>query len=325
VNGAFVTDVNGTGYIDGGDLLNDPRWENGVDNGGNGYADDLVGWDFVNNDNDPMDDFFHGTLCAGIIGAVGNNNEGGAGIAWRVQMMATKILDAIGAGDGAEIEVAGVRYAVDNGARVTNNSWGSTNPTKRDLNVYRDAVNYAAGKGVLWTASAANNSWDNDHNGSGQNFPSSLDSPNIIAVAATTFDDALASFSNYGLISVDLAAPGENVGSTIPVYQQPEFPYGRGVGTSFSAPFVAGTAALLLARNPNQSYAQLKDRILSNVDTSSTFQGLTVTGGRLNVSKALAAVPSPAAAIASSNAAVFSTTPVSPGRELLATRDELLA
>src|SRR4051812_45874128 len=79
VNGAFVTDVNGTGYIDGGDLLNDPRWENGVDNGGNGYADDLVGWDFVNNDNDPMDDHFHGTHVAGIIGAVGNNVEGGAG------------------------------------------------------------------------------------------------------------------------------------------------------------------------------------------------------------------------------------------------------
>src|SRR5688572_20264408 len=86
INDAFVTDVNGTGYIDAGDLLNDARWENGVDNGGNGFADDLVGWDFVNNDNDPMDDYFHGTFCAGIIGSVGINGIGGAGVAWRVQM-----------------------------------------------------------------------------------------------------------------------------------------------------------------------------------------------------------------------------------------------
>src|SRR6476620_1312172 len=90
VNGSFARDVNTNGYIDGGDLLNDPRWENGVDNGGNGFTDDLVGWDFWNNDNDPMDDFFHGTFCAGIIGEVGNNGEGGAGLAWHVQLMATK-------------------------------------------------------------------------------------------------------------------------------------------------------------------------------------------------------------------------------------------
>src|SRR6185436_6687447 len=98
-NGTFVRDVNRNGYIDGGDLLNDPRWENGLDNDRNGYTDDLIGWDFFNNDNDPMDDNWHGTYVAGIIGAVGDNGEGGAGVAWRVQMMVTKIIDANASSD----------------------------------------------------------------------------------------------------------------------------------------------------------------------------------------------------------------------------------
>src|SRR5688572_8229471 len=99
VNGAFVADGNANGFIDAGDLLGDPRWQNGVDDGGNGFNDDLVGWDFVNNDNDPMDDYFHGTFTAGIIGSEGNNGVGGAGVTWRVQLMATKGLGRKGSGD----------------------------------------------------------------------------------------------------------------------------------------------------------------------------------------------------------------------------------
>ena len=326
VNGAFVTDVNGTGYIDGGDLLGDPRWENGVDNGSNGFADDLVGWDFVNNDNDPMDDHLHGTFCAGIIGAVGNNNEGGAGLAWRVQMMATKNFDASGHGLGPEVDMAGVRYAADNGARISNNSWRHGNPNKHVLNVQRAGVEYAQSKGVLFVAAAGNESWDNDHFGSGQAFPATLDFPSIISVAASSLDDTLASFSNYGLTSVDLAAPGEDVGSTRPVYQDPAFPYIGGAGTSFATPHVAGTAALMLARNPGLSYAQLKDGILSSVDKVPALAGTSVTGGRLNVYGAVSSVSaSPSVSSASAPSGSFTAAGGSLSRDLLSSRDSLLA
>lgn len=167
----------------------------------------------------------------------------------------------------------------------------------------------------------------NDHNGTGQYFPAALDLPNIISVAASTADDQLAFFSNYGLTSVDLAAPGQDVGSTVPRFVAP-FPYsGGGAGTSFAAPHVSGAAALMLARNPSLSYAELKDRILTNVDILPAFEGKTVTGGRLNVYRALAAVPAPAGPPPdTSTSAVFSKTIATLGpRELLATVDDVLA
>src|SRR6185369_15799079 len=149
VNGGFVSDVNANGYIDGGDLLNDPRWENGVDNGGNGYVDDLIGWDFYSNDNDPIDRQNHGTACAGIIGTVGNNTEGGAGVAWRTQLMATKRTDDKGANHTSEVYVAGLYYAADNGARVSSNSWAYFNHNKTTLKIFNDAFEYARDKDLL--------------------------------------------------------------------------------------------------------------------------------------------------------------------------------
>jgi subtilisin family serine protease len=323
INGGFVRDVNGNGYVDGGDLLNDPRWEDGIDGGGNGYADDLIGWDFANDDNDPMDDAVHGTFCAGIIGAVGNNAEGGAGVAWRVQLMATKSMKGDQGGLAFDLS-AGIHYAADNGARISNNSWGA-NLKHRDVGAFFEPVSYALAKGMLWTASAGNFSWDNDVAGHGQNFPASYDLPNIISVAATTSEDRLATFSSYGLTSVDLAAPGDLVGSTMPVALDPSFPYSWGLGTSFAAPHVAGAAALLLARNPSLTYAQLKDLILSNVDPSPDLAGKTVSGGRLNVYRALAgamrrsgpaSAPSPFSSLAM---------PVPANRDLLASQDTVLA
>jgi subtilisin family serine protease len=321
-NGGFVSDVNANGYIDGGDLLNDPRWENGFDDGGNGHVDDLVGWDVFEDDNDPMDRNFHGTMCAGYIGMQGNNGEGGAGVAWRVQLMATKATPDSGPTHFTNF-LAGLRYAADNGARVSNNSWIAFDPKNVHIQQMYDAVDYARGKDVLFVAAAGNDSWDNDRKGKLQAFPASLDLPNVISVAASTEDDQLASFSNYGLTTVDLAAPGEGVGSTIPVFMNPAEPYGGGSGTSFAAPHVAGAAALLLARNPNLSYAQLKDLILSNIDPLPSLAGKTVTGGRLNVYKALAAVPAATGPFATFTS--FSTTPVPADHDLLATAEGLLA
>jgi subtilisin family serine protease len=288
VNAAFVSDGNANGYIDGGDLLADPRWENGIDNGGNGFTDDLLGWDFVNNDNDPMDDHFHGTVVSGIIGSVGDNGEGGAGVAWRVQLMATKGLGHRGSGDIVDL-MAGTRYSADNGARISNNSFGATNPNRNQLALYSDAVDYALAKGMLFVAGAGNNGDDNDIDGSRQFFPASLPHSNVISVAASTQGDQLWVDSNYGLTTVDLAAPGESVGSTVPLFVDPAFPYQGFDGTSLAAPHVAGAAVLLLARNPNLSYAQLKDLLLTSVDPIPAFAGKTVSGGRLNVYAALAA------------------------------------
>ena len=326
VNGAFVRDVNGTGYIDAGDLLNDPRWENGSDNDRNGYTDDLVGWDFFNNDNDPMDDNYHGTFVAGILGSVGDNGEGGAGVAWRVQMMITKVIDANASSDDVGEHVASLHYVADNGASISNNSWGWFDPLAGEVEQLNAAVEYTGSKGVLYVASAGNQSLNTDRDNMDGPFPQSLDHPNIINVTATNPDDEKASFSNYGHQSVDLAAPGELVGSTLPVSFVPfpslPFPYAilSPGGTSFAAPHVAGAAALLLARNPNLSYAQLKSLIMNNVDPLPTFAGKTVSGGRLNIYKALlAATSAPTAAPPSAAASVFSTTQLSATRDLLVT------
>lgn len=324
VNGAFVLDVNVNGYIDGGDLLNDPRWENGVDNGGNGFIDDLIGWDFNDNDNDPMDDNEHGTFCAGIIGSATNNAEGGAGVAWRVQLMATKGHNEHWNASTLGNLVAGWHYAADNGARASNNSWGVGSLNKERFNLLHGGVEYARGKDMLIVAIAHNNADDIDIEGPWQIFPAAFDLPNIISVAASTQDDQLASFSNYGLTTVDLAAPGQDIGSTVPLFTNPAFPYAGASGTSVAAPFVVGAAALLLARNPNLSYAQLKDAILTNVDPLPALAGKTVTGGRLNIYRALSAVPAATSATTIVAASLFSTTQAS-ARNWLATPDELLA
>ena len=188
-----------------------------------------------------------------------------------------------------------------------------------------DAVDYARARDVLVVVAAGNNAWDNDVDGPGQSLPASLDLPNIISVAASTQDDQLASVSNYGLTSVDLAAPGDGIGSTMPLFLDPTTPYGlTGAGTSTAAPHVAGAAALLLARNPNLSYAQLKDLILTNVDPLPAVAGKTVSGGRLNIYRALAAAPAPAGTLASSTS-IFSTSRVSAVRELFATPESVFS
>ena len=321
INGAFVRDINANGYVDAGDLLNDSRWENGVDNGGNGFTDDLIGWDFVNGDNDPMDDDQHGTICGGIIGSVSNNTEGGAGIAWRTQLMATKGNNTHWNASTLGTLEDGLVYAADNGARVTSNSWGVSSLNKEKFKRLYDTVDYLRAKGVLFVAAAMNNADDNDIEGAWQMVPASLDLPNIMSVAASTIDDQLASFSNYGRTTVDLAAPGDGTGSTIPVWLDPAFPYAGASGTSVAAPFVAGAAALLLARNPSLSYAQVKDLIIGNVDPLPAFAGKTVSGGRLNIYKALAAsVGITTASMApASTASLFSTALVSAAQDLLAT------
>jgi serine protease len=299
-----ITDLSGNGRIDGGDLLRPVGaggWADGRDDGHNGYEDDLVGWDFLDGDNDPMDVNAHGTIDAGIIGAVGNNGEGVAGLNWRCQLMPVRFFPRTDNLALEEIEAAvsaapdAIRYAVDNGAHLSNNSWGGGVPVsilRPDLlPPILAAIEHAEAAGHLMVFSAGNDTTNIDND---PRLPQFWHAPNIISVAATTRLDQLASFSNFGETSVDLAAPGERIWSTT---IQGSFPVGStgtqynfGTGTSMAAPHVAGTAALILARNPELSYVEVKELILENVDPLPDLAGKMVSGGRLNTFRALSAM-----------------------------------
>jgi len=179
----------------------------GVDDDGNGYVDDIHGWDFVGEDNEPTDYHFHGTHVSGTIAALGNNGTGITGVNWYASMMPLRIFGAAGYGDTAKA-IEAITYAADNGARVINASWGGEDFSQ----ALYDAISYANDTGCLFVAADGNGGDDNDQD---PFYPASYDLPNIISVAATDQDDNLASFSNYGSISVDVGAPGVNIFSSI--------------------------------------------------------------------------------------------------------------
>lgn len=252
---------------------------NGIDDDGNGFRDDVYGWDFCNDDSDPYDDNSHGTHCAGTIGAVGNNGIGVAGVNWGVKLMAVKTMNAGGSGYISDA-IDAVYYATRRGVRLTSNSWGYYGW----LQSMKDAIDNAGTSNILFVAAAGNELNDNETNPC---YPSSFDSANIISVAATDADDDLAWFSNYGKNTVDLGAPGVGIYSTVPTAQGK---YASLSGTSMATPHVAGVAALVAAYSPALMAAQIKQRILDNTDRSSTLSGKTVTGGRLNAYKSLSGV-----------------------------------
>jgi subtilisin family serine protease len=246
----------------------------GIDNDHNGYVDDWRGWDFVNNDNDPMDDHGHGTHVSGTIGAVGDNGIGVAGVNWHVKLMALKFLDANGSGTTADA-IRATLYAADEGAVATNNSYGGDGYSQ----AFADAIAYADLRGSLFVAAAGNSSMNTD---SSPNYPSSYALPNVISVAATNSSDGLAWFSNYGRRSVDLGAPGDNVYSTVPGAS-----YAFESGTSMATPHVTGAAALVKSRFPSASGLGIKALLLRSVDPLASLAGRTTTGGRLNVKNAV--------------------------------------
>ena len=290
-----AADVNRNGYFDGGDALAPYRrdgtggWADGVNgknNSNDRYIDDLVGWDFADHDNDPMDANGHGTHTAGVIGATGNNGVGVTGVAWKVRLMALKVFRDDGRGARDTDIAEAIRYAADNGARVSNNSYGGPGGRKGDA-LYR-AVQYAAARGHLFIAAAGNQSRDNDRS-ERRNFPASYDLANIVAVASSDTGGGLSWYSNYGARSVDVAAPGDSILSTLPGGR-----YGWMDGTSMAAPHVAGTAALLLAGSPGLTSAQLKNSLLSGADGSSFLARKSTSGGRLNARKSYLASTGPA-------------------------------
>jgi serine protease len=269
---------------------------NGVDDDGNGYVDDVHGWNAVANNGNPWDDNVHGTHCAGTIGARGDNGVGVVGVNWDVKLMALKFLSAGGTGTTSDA-IEAIQYAVamkNRGVnlRVLSNSWGGGAFSQALL----DAINAAAAADILFVAAAGNNSSNND---ASPHYPSSYDAPNVVVVASTTRTDGLSSFSNYGATSVDLGAPGSDILSTTP-----NNTYSLLSGTSMATPHVAGAAALLLSLDGSLGYAEVKSTLLSTVDPIASLSGRTVTGGRLNVARAVEVVgpPTPGFRLAASPA-----------------------
>ena len=251
---------------------------NGIDDDGNGYVDDVHGWDFVNDDNDPMDDNGHGTHVAGIIGAVGDNGIGVAGVAWEVNLLGLKILNKNNRGSTSDV-ISAIEYATMMSVKITNNSYGRESCFGSSQAEY-DAISSANYAGMLFCAAAGNSGHTNDNSTSYQyaHFPASYDLPNIISVAASENDDELADYSNWGEVAVDLAAPGTNIYSTLANES-----YGYKTGTSMSTPLVSGSIVLAWSFFPSFSASEIKKRLMETVDIIPSHAERTVTGGRLNV------------------------------------------
>jgi subtilisin family serine protease len=247
------------------------------------------GFNAITHTCDPMDDAGHGTHVSGTIGAVGNNGIGVAGENWNARIMGAKFLNSGGSGylsDAIEaidfVIQAKQAFGDQADVRALSNSWGGGGFSQALL----DEINLANANGMLFVAAAGNSGWDLDTTPS---YPASYGAPNVVAVAAIDSAGNLASWSNYGRSSVDLAAPGVNILSTVPGgYQYMS-------GTSMATPHVSGAAALILSVC-NLDTAQLKDDILSTVDQIPSLNGKTVTGGRLNVYTAIQACSGPARA-----------------------------
>ena len=251
---------------------------NGKDDDGNGFIDDVHGWDFVNNDNNPHDDHSHGTHCAGSIGGVGNNGKGVVGVAWNVSMVGIKFLSRSGSGSTSDA-IKSVAYATKIGVDFTSNSWGgggSSSSLKR-------AIEEAGKKGIGFIAAAGNHNGNND---SRPSYPASYDLDNVIAVGSHDHRGNRASSSCYGKKSVDLFAPGVSIYSTVPGNR-----YATYSGTSMATPHVAGAYALVQSLNPDWTCKQIKATLMNSTDAEAGLKERCVTGGRLNAFKALQTEP----------------------------------
>jgi len=269
----------------------------GLDNDGNGYADDVRGWDFYSNDASVFDGTGddHGTHVAGTIGGVGGNGAGVAGVSWNVTMIPTKFLGTDGGTTTAAIKA--LDYLTDLKTRhglnivASNNSWGGGGYSS----ALHSAIIRGANAGILFVAAAGNSAVDTDVTA---NYPSNYSTlvgtsttraaayEAVISVAALTSTGGLASFSNYGATTVDIAAPGASINSTLPGGG-----YGAYSGTSMASPHVAGTVALLAAARPDATAADIRGAILATARATSSLAGRTVTGGRLDVAAAANVAP----------------------------------
>lgn len=257
----------------------------GVDNDGNGYRDDVRGWDFANNDSTIFDGTSddHGTHVSGTIAGAGGNGKGVAGMCWSAKLVSAKFLGRQGGTTANAVKA--VNYLTDLKTRhglnivATNNSWGGGGFSK----ALKDAIDAAGAQNILFVAAAGNNGANIDATPS---YPAAYGSANIISVAAIDKNGNLASWSNYGATTVDIGAPGVAIVSTLPAAKKGAIlsGYGSYSGTSMATPHVTGAAALYASSHPGASAAQIKAAILGSAIPTASLNGRTATGGRLNVS-----------------------------------------
>ena len=248
--------------------------DNGIDDDGNGFIDDLHGWDFVHNGSSPTDDNGHGTHVAGIVGAVGNNNIGITGVMWNARIISMKVFRSDGYGYESDA-IEAILYAKQSGAQVISISWGSY----AESQALKNAIDSYPG---LVVCAAGNSAQDNDIY---PVYPASYSSENIISVTATDERDEIASFANYGIQSVDLAAPGVEIYSSVPGSR-----YEIRSGTSMAAPGVAGVAGLILSVNGDLDGVDLVEILMQSSDPLSSLEGRVSSSGRVNAENALSIV-----------------------------------
>lgn len=256
----------------------------GIDNDGNGYVDDIHGWDFDGNNNSTFDGVGddHGTHVAGTIGAKGGNGKGVAGVVWNVKMISAKFLGSRGGTTANAIKA--VDYLTDLKVRhginlpATNNSWGGGGFSQ----ALKDAIDRSGAANILFVAAAGNDGLNNDAT---LRYPSGYESSNIIAVASIVKDGTISSFSNYGAVTVDIGAPGSAIVSTLPKSSKGQVisGYGSYSGTSMATPHVSGAIAMYVSSNTGATAVQIKTAILNSAISTSSLSGKCVTGGRLNV------------------------------------------
>ena len=248
----------------------------GIDNDQDGYIDDVHGINAIHGTGDPSDDNGHGTHVSGTIGAIGNNGVGIAGVAWGVQIMPLKFLGANGSGSISDA-ITCINYAIAKGANILSNSWGGGGYSQ----ALRDAIAAARDAGMIFVVAAGNDARDNDF---AADYPSDYEVDNVVSVAATTRNDALSSFSNFGFGFVNVAAPGSDILST---WNTADNSYNSISGTSMATPHVSGVLAMLKARFPADSHAQLINRLERSVDHLASLEGRCHGGGRVNLQRAL--------------------------------------
>jgi thermitase len=252
---------------------------NGKDDDKNGYVDDTYGYNAIKGKGSGEDDNGHGTHVSGIVGGRGNNDVGVSGTCWSTKLLAVKFMNSKGKGSTSDA-IEGIDYAVKQGFKIINCSFGSSSKSSS----LHDAVDYAQNHNTLLVVAAGNDGENIDKH---PLYPASYTDSNILAVAATTSSDGLASFSNFGSTAVDVGAPGDSIYSTY---------LGGGYrvlsGTSMAAPYAAGVAALLRKQESDATYGNLRYAVRHKVDKPPALNGKVAYDGRLNAEKALAAIAS---------------------------------
>jgi subtilisin family serine protease len=267
---------------------------NGIDDDGNGYIDDVRGWDFYSQDNDPMDETGHGTHVAGTIGAGANNGIGVAGVMWECRLMPLRFLGPEGTGLISDAVLA-LEYATAKGVKVTNHRWGGA---YRSQSLY-DAIDASRSIGHIVVASAGNDGRNIDKF-AWSRYPAAFDLDNIISVAATDRFDAIAPFSNFGATAVDLGAPGVIILSSALTTLWGPGPCPFGIytyysGTSMAAPHVTGVVGLVYAQNPEWTYQQVRAQVINTARPVASLAGKTVSGGVVDAATAVGvSMPGPA-------------------------------